>query len=101
MSLIVAHQAPLSLGFFRQEYCGGLPFTTPGDLHNPGIEPRSPSLQADYLLSEPPGKPLDLELNQKIPGYTLIHRFTLLLQMALVVKNPSTNAGDRGSIGHN
>ena len=59
MSLIVAHQAPLSLGFFRQEYCGGLPFTTPGDLHNPGIEPRSPSLQADYLLSEPPGKPLN------------------------------------------
>ena len=79
----------------------GMPVPSLGDLPDPGIEPGSPALQADYLLSEPPGKPLDLELNQKIPGYTLIHRFTLLLQMALVVKNPSTNAGDRGSIGHN
>ena len=54
----VAHQAPLSMGFSRQEYWSGLPFPSPGDLPNPGIEPRSPTLQADALTSEPPGKPL-------------------------------------------
>ena len=52
----VAHQAPLSMGFSRQEYWSGLPFPSPGDLPNPGIEPRSPVLQADALTSEPPGK---------------------------------------------
>ena len=52
----VAHQAPLSMGFFRQEYWSGLPVPSPGDLLNPGIEPESPSLQADSLPSEPPGK---------------------------------------------
>ena len=53
----VAHQAPLSMGFSRQEYWSGLPFPSPGDLSNPGIEPRSPALQAGPLTSEPPGKP--------------------------------------------
>ena len=43
--------------FFRQEYWSGLLFPSPGDLPNPGIEPGSPSLQADALPSEPPGKP--------------------------------------------
>ena len=52
----VAHQAPLSMGFSRQEYWSGLPFPSPGNLPNPGIEPRSPALQADALTSEPPGK---------------------------------------------
>ena len=59
------HQDPLSIGFSRQEYWGGLHCPPPGDLPNPGIEPRSPALQADSilseqadsLLSEPPGKP--------------------------------------------
>ena len=55
----VARQAPLSMGFFRQEYWSGLPFPSPGDLSNPGIEPGSPALQADTLSSEPPGKPLE------------------------------------------
>ena len=53
---IVAHQAPPSMGFSSQEYWTGLPFPSPGDLPNPGIEPGSPALQADTLLSEPPGK---------------------------------------------
>ena len=44
---IVAHQAPLSMGFFRQEYLSGLPFPSPGDLPNPGIKPTSPELRAD------------------------------------------------------
>ena len=52
----VAYQAPLSMGFSRQEYWSGLPFPSPGDLPNPGIEPRSPALEADSLTSEPPGK---------------------------------------------
>ena len=52
----VAYQAPPSLGFSRQEYWSGLPFPSPGDLPNPGIEPGSPVLQADALPSEPPGK---------------------------------------------
>ena len=43
----VAHQVPLSMGFPRQEYCSGLPFPSPGDLPDPGIEPGSPALQAD------------------------------------------------------
>ena len=46
----VAHQAPLSMGFPRQEYWSGLPFPSPGDLPNPAIEPRSPALQTDSLL---------------------------------------------------
>ena len=53
----VVHQAPLSMGFSRQEYWSGLPFPSPGDLPNPGIKPRSPALQADSLPSVPPGKP--------------------------------------------
>ena len=52
----VAQQAPPSMGFSRQEYWSGLPFPSPGDLPDPGIEPRSPTLQADSLPSEPPGK---------------------------------------------
>ena len=52
----VACQASLSMGFSRQDYWSGLPFPSPGDLPNPGIEPRSCALQADSLPSEPPGK---------------------------------------------
>ena len=52
----VAHQAPLSMEFSRQEYWNGLLFPTPGDLPDPGIEPASPALQADSLPSEPQGK---------------------------------------------
>ena len=51
----VAYQGPLSMGFFRQEYWSGLPFPSLRDLPNPGIEPRSPSLWAEALPSEPPG----------------------------------------------
>ena len=52
----VAHQAPQSMEFSRQEYWSGLPFSSPGDLPNPGIESGSPTLQADALSSEPPRK---------------------------------------------
>ena len=53
----VAYQAPWSVGFSRQEYWSGLPFPFPGDLPNPGIEPRSPPLQTDTFPSEPLGFP--------------------------------------------
>ena len=53
----VANQAPLSMVFSRQEYWSRLPFPSPGDLPNPGIEPGSPALQVDSLPSEPLGKP--------------------------------------------
>ena len=56
----VACQAPLSTGFSRQEYWNGLSFPSPGDLPDAGIKPRSPELQADSLLSEPPGKPIKM-----------------------------------------
>ena len=49
----VASQAPLSMGFSRQEYWSGLPSPAPGDLPDPGIEPRSPALSADASPSEP------------------------------------------------
>jgi len=52
----VAYQAPPSMEFSRQEYWSGLPFPSPGDLPDLGIEPRSPTLQADTLPSEPPEK---------------------------------------------
>ena len=56
----VAYQAPLSMEFSRQEYCSGLPFPSPGDRPNPGIEPGSPAFQADALPPEPLGKPCSI-----------------------------------------
>ena len=50
-------QAPLSMGFSKQDYWNGLPFPPPGDLPDPGIESRSPASQAGSLPSEPPRKP--------------------------------------------
>ena len=52
----VAYQVPLSMEFSRQEYWSRLPFPSAGDLPDPGIEPGSPALQANSVLSEPPGK---------------------------------------------
>ena len=52
----VARQAPLSIGFLRQEYWNGLPFPFPGNHPNPGIKLGSPALQADSLPAEPSGK---------------------------------------------
>ena len=52
----IAYEIPPSMDFFRQENWSGLPFPSPGDLPDPGIEPRSPTFQADALTSEPPGK---------------------------------------------
>ena len=56
----IAHQAPLSTGLSRQEYCSGLPFPSPGDLPNPGIKPKStasPALEGGFFTTVLPGKP--------------------------------------------
>ena len=58
----VAYQAPPSMGFSRQEYWSGLPFLSPGDLPDTGIELRSPAFQADALTSEPAGKHKEFDL---------------------------------------
>ena len=79
-SWTVARQDPMSIGFSRQEYWRGLPFPSPGDLPDSGIEPGSPALQADSLPSELPGKPgrLGLAFNQEA-------NFEILLSRAGVV----------------
>ena len=59
----IARQAPLPLGFSRKGYLSGLPCPPPGDLPNPGIEPRFPALQADSLLSETTGKGFPIHLD--------------------------------------
>ena len=68
----VAHQAPLSMEFSREEYWSGLPFPSPGDFPGPGLKPGSLALQVHSLPSEPPGKPTGtsrlheiLSVNQK------------------------------------
>ena len=55
--LYAARQSPLPMGVFRQEYWSGLPFPSPGDLPNPGIKPKSPTLGGGFFPTEPPGKP--------------------------------------------
>ena len=54
----IAHQAPLSMGFSRQEYWSGLPCPSPGDLPDPGINPSSPALAGGFFTAEPPGNPI-------------------------------------------
>ena len=92
--LTVAHHAPPSMGFSRQEYWSGLPFPSPGDPADPGIEPRSPALQADALTSEPPGKTHSVTLTYLAIGVPSDRAS----QVVLVVKNISANARDTGSI---
>ena len=60
----IAYKAPLSTEFSRQEYWSGLPFPSPEDLPNPGIKPRSPTLQADTLPSELRGKALGIKTTE-------------------------------------
>ena len=82
----VARQAPPSMGFSRQEYWSGLPFPPPGDLPDPGIEPRSPTLQVDSLQSEPPGKPHQwlVKINSRIDP--------LLFITAALIQHPQPGA---------
>ena len=74
----VAHHTPLSIGFSRQKSWNGLPILFPGDFPNLGIEPRSPALQADSLLSEVPGSPVTY-----LESYST-HYFLSLSKMHLI-----------------
>ena len=68
---VVAYQAPLSMEFSRQAYWSGLPFPSPGDLPNPGIEPGSPALQADALPSEPKSLLMKVKVESEKVGLKL------------------------------
>ena len=76
-----ACQAPLSMGFSKQEYWSGLPFPSPGDLPDPGIEPGSSSLQADSLPSEPPEKEGG---NKFSSDFLSVRRFTHINTLTLM-----------------
>ena len=69
----IAHRAPLSMGFPRQEYWSGLPFPSQGDLPDPGMEPGSPALAGGFFTAEPPGKP------------ALSHTYKLIIDKYLVL----------------
>ena len=83
----VAHQPPPSMGFSRQEYWSGLPFPSPGDLPDPGIEPRSLTLQADTLTSAPPRKlykiPL-IKVNPEKHRFVKIHVLTITIKCKII-----------------
>ena len=98
----VAYQAPQSMEFSRQGCWSGLPFPSPRDLPNAGIEPRSPALQADALPSEPPGKPhVQIKTSRQLfPGPSFLIRIrysalTLLTLSALQCVSIQINDGFR------
>ena len=72
------------MGFSRQEYWSGLPFPSPEDLPNPGIEPKSPALQADALTSEPPGKSQDTSSHFQlfVTLWTIAHQVPLPMEFS-------------------
>ena len=102
---IIAHQAPLSLGFPRQEYWSGLPFPLPGDLPDTGIESASPTLTGRFFTTEPPGKPI---ISHSVQFSSVAQSCPILCDpegcsmpgfpVGSVVKNPPADAGDAGSI---
>ena len=76
----IVYQAPLSMGFSRQENWSGLSFPSPGDLPNPGIKPGSPALQAAALPSEPPGNPYSI-IKMQVRGHILQEHSSVLAQL--------------------
>ena len=78
----VACQAPLSMGFSRQEYMSRLPSPSPGDLPDPGVKPGSLALQADSLLSKPPGKP---KMTKSRCGLVMLSQGTFSLKPSLAL----------------
>ena len=73
----IAYQAPLSMGFFRQEYWSGLPFPSPGDLPDPGIESASLVLAGGFFTIEPPGKPMKLDNKGSLYYYLSLYLFKI------------------------
>ena len=82
----VAHQAPLSMGFSRQEYWSGLPFPPPEDLPDPGIKPASLELAGRFFITELKGRPILLiQYVKKINNSTCNQFFTLLIKILLLL----------------
>ena len=82
----VAHQAPLSMGFSRQEYWSRLSFPPPGNLLDQGIEPLSPALAGELFTTEPPGKPMLLSYSAayfKLVILALLKSFNKILSLSL------------------
>ena len=87
--LTVAHQAPLSMGFSRQEYWSGLPFPSLWGLLNPGIEPTSPALAGGFFTTKPTGKPHTLPtINLSCVLYPFSVQFGSVAQSCLTLCNP-------------
>ena len=84
----VARQAPLSMGFPRQEYCSGLPFPSLGDHPSPGVKPVSPALSGGFCTTELPGKPQSvynfvIKKNYNLPKFSLFSEYVLNLNVSL------------------
>ena len=77
----VARQAPLSMGFPREEYWSGLPFLSPGDLSDPGIRPTSPEFEGRFFSTEPSGKPQEVNRGPIMQGLKLLERVWTLRAM--------------------
>ena len=76
------------MGFSGQEYWSGLPLPSPGDLPDPGIKPRSPTLEADALTSEPPGKPLVIHV---VKGFGIVNKaeIDVFLELSCLFNDPA------------
>ena len=74
------------MGFSRQEHWSGFPFPSPEDLLDPGIEPRFPALQADFLLTEPPGNHIYIWLYKRVEIYIYIHSFLDSISLLVITK---------------
>ena len=80
-----AHQAPPSMRFSRQGYWSGVPFPSPGDLPNPGIEPAPPALAGRFFTTAPPGNPCFNKNPDKLMLYNLlIYPLNLFLKKKIV-----------------
>ena len=95
----IARQAPLSMGFPRQEYWSGFPFSSLGDLSDPGIKPESPALAGGFGTTEPPGKPHNgiLLSNKKELNYAICSNIDGPRDYHSIELSQTENPRDRGA----